>query len=324
MNSEAQTLERNTIMASIQKIFASIAVLIGCLLGLVSQPAVALVLVPPEPADRVLVAVTAAVTFDNSNHLYTYDYTVRSDVSSQQEVWSLVVKVNDEVVAGTAPPGWDFTYDADKRIVSWAATEGIEGEDLTGADDGGVTPSPFQIKPGETLHGFSFKSVSPSETVTFYAEGYTPIPVAESEDDFEAEGYELKPYTEDSFRGETLGPMAAEAYSGNRRPGVDGFLGFTNLQNNDTFAAPVTIGIQFSLAGEIVDRSSFSATLNGVDVTSAFLPSDQVPGDLAATFELGNSPLQVGKNVLITSVAGQVPGTTRSAADIDRITFLVQ
>lgn len=308
-------------MTIIRKIFASIAVLSSCLLVSIAQQTFARVLVPPEPANQVVVTVTTDVTFDNSTHLYTYNYTVKSEASSQQELWRLVIKVNDEVVSGTAPLGWDFTYDADKMIVSWAA---IEGEDPNWVDDGGVPPSPYQIKPSQTLSGFSFKSASPPETVTFYAEGYTPIPVAESEDDFEAEGYELRPYTEDSFKGTTMGPMAAEAYSGNRRPAVDGFLGFTNLKNNDTFTAPVTIAVQFSLAGEVVDRSSFSATLNGIDVTAAFVPNDQVPGDLAATFELGKSPLQMGKNVLITSVTGQVPGTTRSAADIDRITFIVQ
>jgi hypothetical protein len=32
----------------------------------------------------------------------------------------------------------------------------------------------------------------------------------------------------------------------------------------------------------------------------------------------------VGKNVLITSVTGIVPGTSRTATDVDRVTFTAQ
>ena len=39
---------------------------------------------------------------------------------------------------------------------------------------------------------------------------------------------------------------------------------------------------------------------------------------------MGTSPLEVGRNVLITSVDGVVPGTTRTATDVDRVTFTVQ
>jgi hypothetical protein len=40
-------------------------------------------------------------------------------------------------------------------------------------------------------------------------------------------------------------------------------------------------------------------------------------------FHLGSSPLIVGKNVPLTSVEGLVPGSTRRAADADRIVFTV-
>ena len=42
----------------------------------------------------------------------------------------------------------------------------------------------------------------------------------------------------------------------------------------------------------------------------------------AAEFRQGSSPLQLGSNVLRTSVDGIVPGTTdRTATDTDRVTF---
>jgi hypothetical protein len=58
-------------------------------------------------------------------------------------------------------------------------------------------------------------------------------------------------------------------------------------------------------------------------VTSLFVPGT-ASGQMVAIFEIGKSPLVVGKNVLITSVTGIVPGTSRTATDVDRVTFTAQ
>lgn len=175
------------------------------------------------------------------------------------------------------------------------------------------------------MSGFGFKSVGGPTAETLYVQGFVPLPVANSEDDFEDEGYVFKSFEEDSFSVSTLGPMASDVYSGNRRPAVDGFLGFVNLNSGGLFAAPISIGLEFSLSGELVSPDTFYASLNGTDVTEYFQPNSSFPGDLSATFDLTeDSPLQRGKNVLITGIEGIVPGTTRSASDTDRVTFTIQ
>jgi hypothetical protein len=99
---------------------------------------------------------------------------------------------------------------------------------------------------------------------------------------------------------------------------------FLNLADGDTTASTIAITVKFGIAGESVDEATFSATtLNGTDVTASFLPGPN-PGELVGLFDTGSSPLVAGRNVLLTSVEGTVPGTTRTARDVDRVTFTVQ
>ncbi len=102
----------------------------------------------------------------------------------------------------------------------------------------------------------------------------------------------------------------------------DGFLVFLNARRDgNVFASPATLVVKFSAAGESIDRATFRATLNQRDVTNLFVPDTTYGGDLVAQFTPQNSSLIIGRNVLITSVDGTVPDTTRTASDVDRITF---
>lgn len=109
---------------------------------------------------------------------------------------------------------------------------------------------------------------------------------------------------------------------GGRRPAVDGFLVFLNLQKNgNIFTSPATILTKFSVAGEFVNRATFKATLNRIDVTDLFIKDTTQGGDFVAQFTFTNSPLKQGRNILITSVDGRVPDTSRTATDVDRVNF---
>jgi hypothetical protein len=93
--------------------------------------------------------------------------------------------------------------------------------------------------------------------------------------------------------------------------------------SGSVFRNPAPIALKFSLNGETVFRETLHITLNGVDVTTAFLPGPPDGADLVGVFTVGSSPLQVGKNVLLTSVDGLKIGTTQRATDVDRMTFTV-
>ena len=127
-----------------------------------------------------------------------------------------------------------------------------------------------------------------------------------------------------AFNAPVTSAMVSDIYSGNRRPAVDGFLGFLNIKNNSIVEKPMTVIGKFGINGELVEIPTFSAKLNGEDVTHLFLEDKLYGGDIVAVFEETNSPIRAGKNVLITSIDGYVPDTTRTASDVDRITFIVE
>lgn len=129
-------------------------------------------------------------------------------------------------------------------------------------------------------------------------------------------------WREDAVTGTVLGPSDCSTVAdwGNRRPGVDGFLGVVNFVDGATLpAGPASVQIRFSRAGEVVDRATFRAELNSVDVTSRFVANSR--GDMVAVFAPGSSPARSGRNVLLLKVDGQILGTTRTATDADRFSF---
>lgn len=280
-------------------------------------------IVPPVPANQVAVSVTPTVAFDPATGLYSYSYSVQSDASSRQNLLVFALRIVGAGTVGSSPPRWTFQEYNSQPIVSWAATEtGPPPADWV--DNGGLPPNPVSLRPGATVSGFRFVSPDPPGDVTFYAQGETPIPViAPGNDDVAIPDQNI---TVDSVNGTTIGPVPInplDFFEGGRRPAVDGFLVFLNLADGDTKTNPIGIVIRFGVRGENVDGTTFTATLNGVDVTASFAASPGV-GDRVGLFTAGSSPLTLGKNVLITGVDGVVPGTSRTARDVDRVTFTVK
>jgi len=287
-------------------------------------PVYAEVIVPPIPANQLAVDVQPEVTRDPNTQIYTYSYTVSNRPSSLQEMSFFAVEFapGTEILNPIAPPGWDFGIHSDQPIVSWAAVEiGELPPDYV--DDGNVVPSPFNVKPGVMKRGFSFQTFATPADGKFYAQGFTKLPqVSGGEGEISEDS--VPPFTEDSYSSITTTPNTPP-YGGGRRPAVDGFLVFLNLQRDgNVFVSPVTVLVKFAAGGESVDRPTFRATLNQRDVTSLFVPDATYGSDLVAQFTFENSSLVRGRNVLITSVDGTVPDTTRSATDVDRVTFDVQ
>lgn len=284
------------------------------------------VLVAPTPANQLSVTVNPTVTFDSAAGLYTYTYTLTNSSASAQAAWLFALQLDGAANSSISPTGWSSAVHDDQPLISWAATDvGTLPPDYV--DTGNIPPSPFVITPGAALGGFQLVSPDPPGTVTFFAQGDTLLTqVASDLDDLPQEGLEVPPLTADSFSGSTTGPVSldnSQVFFGGRRPAVDTFLVFLNLATGDTKTAPVGVVIQLGINGETVDPTTFSATLNGTDATTLFAPGPNA-NQMTAIFSPGTTPLTTGKNVLITSVSGIVPGTTRTANDVDRVTFTVQ
>lgn len=280
------------------------------------------IIVPVIDQSRVEVTVSVDFEFDAATGLYTYRYRLTSGPGSELDVESFALKRWGKVLNPQAPAGWYAGDPAGRPFVNFYALE-VEPLPPDYVDIGNIPPSSVSIKPGETLGGFSLRSPKGPKTLPFYAQGYAPLPQSEYEGDFE--GIHIPSFTENSFVGATIGPgrddfIVVAAGSG---PSVEGFLGLVGVDDGATLSPPVALTLRVALHGETVDRSSFAARLNTVDVTGSFRDTGN-GGEMIAIFELADSPLEAGRNVLATSVAGTVPGTTRIETDEDSFTFIIE
>ena len=261
---------------------------------------------------------------DRATHLHVYNYVLTNPGSNTAGLDTLVIKLEpgvDVITDFRSPPGWRAFYSAEQGTVMWAATgyNDVDAEDSTG----NLPPSDYSVSPGETLAGFSFKSFSPPGAGTAITQSYAPLFIPQSEEDLEVweTTKELSTLPEDNgFKLSTIVPVPDADWTGNRRPAVDGFLVFANIQEKAAYSESVLIVFRLGSAGESVDATTLRVSLNGADVTGMFKLSDQYKG-YAAVFSGDSPPVVSGTNVLRTSVEGFVPGTTRRAADTDRITF---
>ena len=310
-------------MKHVPSLSKSIAGLLLVGIGLFPTLGQAEILIPVIPTNQVDVTVAVDVKFDTASQLYTYTYSVTSLATNQQNIESFDIEFNGEVLNVTSPRGWRSYPFFMESIMGWAAIE-VPKESIPSdyVDDGSLFPSPFQIKPGETLGGFSLQSPSPPQAVKFYVQGFAQVPTATDEGDFDNAGITIPVFPDDAKAGATLGPRLADnlIFAGGRRPSVDGFLGFAGTQNGETRQLPVSILIRFGVNGETVFPDTFKAALNREDVTPRFIKTGN-GFERVALFELGQSPIVLGRNVLTTSVDGIVPDTTRTATDSDAFTF---
>lgn len=283
------------------------------------------VIEPPKPGNLLTATVTATVTQDPNDQLYTYSYEVANHSTSEQRLTSFTIDLSEDaqIVSVESPKGWDHGVTPDNTLLMWDAVD-IDPEDEPENWDGNLLPSSYDIKPGRSLSGFLVKTYTPPKQGKFYATGFVRLAVVTDVADLEEGGYETPLFPNDSYIGVTEVPLSS-LYDGNRRPAVDGFLAFVNLNGkNNKFIERATIYLKTSVNGEQIDRESLNVKLNGVDVTSVFIVDTTKVGDLVGHFELDGSALMQGKNILLTSIEGVVPGTSRTAVDTDRITFTVE
>lgn len=264
----------------------------------------------------------ASSYLDPATHMYVYSYTITNPVTNTAPVDTLVLKLQPGVSVMTgfqAPPGWRAFYSNDKLM--WAA---IGFFDPNAQDTYGDTPpSDYALAPGRSLGGFVVRSFGAPGTGTAITQTYAPLPHPANEDEMEAMTADQSISDlpeENGFNLTTTLPYPDVDWTGNRRPSVDGFLVFGNLTDKSSFKGSALIVLRLGSAGEVVYKNTLHVLLNGFDVTTSFIWSDQYKG-YAATFGIG-SPIVSGTNVLHTSVDGIVPGTTnRVATDTDRVTF---
>lgn len=267
--------------------------------------------------NEVAPTVTATVSLDPGGD-FRYRYTVANGAAARQRINLLHLDLGVRPTGATAPADWFAILSSNS--VSWGA-DGTLDPSWQEEHEADLPSFLSEIAPGASLTGFDL--VSPcggsSTPLTFFVQGYNHLGKQPEDDTTWAQ---VPDWRDDAVRGTVLGPSDCSTVAdwGNRRPGVDGFLGVVNFVNGAALpAGPVSVQIRFSRGGEVVNRATFKAELNSVDVTSQFVANSR--GDLVAVFAPGASPARPGRNVLLLSVEGQMAGTTRTATDADRFTF---
>ncbi|HEX7117189.1 MAG TPA: hypothetical protein VF212_00265 [Longimicrobiales bacterium] len=279
------------------------------------------------PSDRVAPEITVEVSYDSVAGLWRYDYTVLNGPTAEQPIQSVMLRFNAPTAGVTSPAGW---FQMPHFSTAAGAIPGVTfaaeaSEELVQTPTGVVPGEPeAAVPPGQSLTGLSIASPYPPGYARSYVQGFAPVPYLPIGFD---EPTVVPDDTTNSQRGWTLGPTryTTIATTGGRRPAVDGFLVFMNVaRRGTTLRDPAPIALDLAAGGETVFRETLVVELNGVDVTAAFQPGPADGADLVAVFQLGASPLAVGRNVLTTRIEGIVPGTDRRAADTERLVFTVQ
>lgn len=273
--------------------------------------------------NRVLPAVSVAIDLDPATADFRYLYTVANGAGAEQRLSELYLEVAVPPSGMAGPADWEPLQGEGSTVVAWGATGDVDPS-WVAAHDGDMPSFLSEIAPGAVLSAFVLRSpCGPTGDVTYYARGYNHIASAPVEDTSDAP-YQMPQWRDDAVRGGVTGPGDCNVVAdwGNRRPGVDGFVGLVNFASGATLpAGPVGVQLRFSRDGESVNPATLQVVLNGVDVTTAFRTNSR--GDRVAVFGQGTSPVASGRNVLLVSVDGIVPGTTRTATDADRFTFTV-
>jgi len=278
----------------------------------------------PPVGNQLAVSVQERTAFDGASGLYTYSYAVQNGAGGAEAVELFAVQLGGPVVAdvlnATSPQGWSFVIHNDRAIVSWAATD---MSNSTGDSSGNLPASTYQVMPGASLQGFTFQSHVPPGGVSYYATGYAPLPMAAPGDiDDEHADFSAPDFTQIGMSGTTIGPVSTTLF-GNGSKSIRAFVVVLAPGQGALVQSPVSIQIKFAIDGETIDRTTFHAELNSVDVTSAF---SAVSGsvDLQGTFARGTSPLQVGTNDFIASVSGTDPQGGAAATGVSRVMFVVK
>jgi len=269
------------------------------------------------------------VTFDSARQVYRYHYTIKApsenkapiraaqiDISGRTARTQIdpslqenVVRLGQDQPATTIPVG--ITVPS-----GWRGGVGQGGDAFFSASPSAV------ILPGSSVGGFVIESKLPpgvrvleiKPSISLWRSILGPLPEGELEPAADQRIYHVKTTTI-----APSDPDLSQLFNGGgQSPAeVNPFLRYVTPTATRTSLAAGTTSTWVVVAyGTTTNPATFTASLNGADVTSRFQP---VPGAVQAV----PITLQPGSNKLQLSIEGQT-SSGRTARDTDTLTFLVQ
>jgi PKD repeat protein len=222
---------------------------------------------PTGPGTESLkVQLAAQVTQDPLSGLYTYQYSFTNDASSADELSTVQIPLADAVVFNLkAPQGWSPEILNDELLLDFTATEiGELPPDYV--PDGKLIPSPYQVKPGQSLNGFSFQSPYPPTQMSFNASGFKQLPVLGVDIGDSPESPAIPPEFISSYTSTTDGPAFPASKYQNK---IDDPWYFIRQQYRDFLNREPDAGGIGYWAGQITQCGSNSQCINSRRIGTA-------------------------------------------------------
>jgi hypothetical protein len=132
----------------------------------------------PSGPNQLTAHVQSNVSFDPTTKMYTYSYVVSNAASSAQEIRSFDLDFAPPASNFTNPLGWVHSIFRQRSTLGWVA---ISPPGIRTSPTVAVPPAVSQIKPGQSVGGFSFQSSKPPGPVKSYVRGYVGISVQADE-----------------------------------------------------------------------------------------------------------------------------------------------
>jgi hypothetical protein len=155
------------------------------------------------PGADVIASVTTSALRDPDG-AWTYRYTVFNAPSSPRGIWSLTLEPISYVLGMSGPVGWraDPAFQAPGQVNWFCVDPGSDPPE----NDGNVSPSPYDIAPGDSAV-FTLRSPAPPVGSTdYYIQGFHEIPVLSTEAAIDSALEAQNSFLGDALVGTTLGP----------------------------------------------------------------------------------------------------------------------
>lgn len=286
--------------------------------------------VPPK-IDKATINVN--VSYLPNSEVYQYNYTIENsqDNAGNIETFSVAASgKHDKTVTDSFGDGslHDDYSTVDHLVVGVDSAEHWESSISL---EGTVTWVPennnYFIAPGTNASGYTIYSKAPPGLRDYQLTPYVDMGPGTPYDMYKegCGGTDPRCPPAISFwvKGKVIGPTVPAERTlidgkGQRSADVNKFLRYANPADSTTVNLPLGTS-RYPLAvvfGEYVQAPSFTAVLNGIDISSQF--------NVAPTMtSVVNLPLQNGRNKLILSING-TRSDGRSSTDTDQLTFIVK
>lgn len=154
-----------------------------------------------RPVQRVTILVSATAVRDPESGLWTYDYSLTNDSTSQNSLETFALRPIRDPVRIFTPAHWMGSHgtEGDSTAVAWSVVDyGPDPPDWNGVQ---LYLGPFNPRPGQTISGFRIVSREPPSDLQFYAQGFDTLQTGGEE------GADSPPTLfEEGVTGTTLGP----------------------------------------------------------------------------------------------------------------------